>query len=329
MGINNMKNEIKFSVIIPVFNCGEALRKCIDSFLSQTFESFELILVNDGSDDAITLEILDSYDRTENRVKVFHKENGGCVDARRHGIRQAKGKYVTFADGDDFVRSDYFEVLSQVVCHKADYYVLNNYRRFPNQEPYVEKVLTTGYTDIQWVKDFILGAKAAAIWDKIFLREHFGEEVSIIPMNITHGDDIYINIKYLQNIDNPSIYIADEAVYYHLMQTQTSVCCQPASFEHLRESEVIYDAGLDYLTALGNADARAKKVFLDKIYLGLARTIGRLYRQKGMSKKIKQKFLSYRMFERIPLGGVSMKGIASRVLLKYHMFWLLSIIIKR
>lgn len=324
-----MKNKILFSVIIPAFNCGETLGKCIDSFLTQSFEDFEIILVDDGSDDAITLEILDYYDKAKNKVKVFRKDNGGCVDARRYGIQQAEGKYITFADGDDFVSSDYFEILSKVVRHKADYYVLNNYRCFPNQKPYVEKKLTTGYAEIQWVKDFILGARAAAIWDKIFLREHFGEEVSIIPMNITHGDDLYINIKYLQNINKPSIYIADEAIYYHFMQTQTSVCCKTVTFEHLSETEVIYDAGLAYLAKLDNTDDRAKKIFLDKIYLESARTIGKLYRQKGMTEKIKQKFSNYKMFKYVPLGGDSAKGFVSRMLLKYHMFWLLSLIIKR
>lgn len=94
------------SVIIPVYNAERYLRKCIDSVLNQSYDSLELILINDGSSDNSFL-ICEEYAQVNPNVKVAHTENMGVSSARNLGIRLCSGEYITFVDADDWVDSDY------------------------------------------------------------------------------------------------------------------------------------------------------------------------------------------------------------------------------
>lgn len=94
---------VKISVIVPVYNVEKYLRRCIDSILAQTFENFELILVDDGSSDG-SPAICDKYAKEDRRVKVIHKKNAGVSAARNDGIKKARGKFIYFCDSDDYIR---------------------------------------------------------------------------------------------------------------------------------------------------------------------------------------------------------------------------------
>lgn len=109
------------SIIVPVYNAKKYLSRCIDSILGQSFTNFELLLINDGSQDN-SGKICDGYAANDNRVRVFHKENGGVSAARNYGMDNATGKYVCFVDADDWVDKDYLKQLlpnaeeEMVVC---------------------------------------------------------------------------------------------------------------------------------------------------------------------------------------------------------------------
>src|SRR5574344_1932751 len=90
------------SIIVPVYQVENYIRQCVDSILAQTFTDFELILVDDGSKDE-SGRICDEYAKTDERVKVIHKENGGLSDARNRGLHQTIGNYFMFVDSDDYI----------------------------------------------------------------------------------------------------------------------------------------------------------------------------------------------------------------------------------
>lgn len=90
-----------FSVIIPVYKVENYLHKCVNSVLSQNYEDYEIILINDGSPDNCP-QICDEFAANDNRIKVIHKTNGGLSDARNAGIKAAKGEYLMFLDSDDY-----------------------------------------------------------------------------------------------------------------------------------------------------------------------------------------------------------------------------------
>ncbi len=109
-----MENGGLISVIIPVYNVEEYLRECIDSVLSQTYENYEIILVDDGSTDN-SGKICDGCAEKNNKVTVVHKENGGLSDARNTGLSLAKGEYIYFLDSDDYIIPETFAELVSVI----------------------------------------------------------------------------------------------------------------------------------------------------------------------------------------------------------------------
>lgn len=96
----------KISIIVPVYNAERYLRRCVDSILGQTFTDFEVLLIDDGSKDH-SGAICDEYAQQDDRVRVWHKENGGVSSARNVGLDNARGEWVTFVDSDDWVQKDW------------------------------------------------------------------------------------------------------------------------------------------------------------------------------------------------------------------------------
>lgn len=103
---------MKISVIVPVFNSSKYISRCIESVLNQTYNNFELILVDDGSVDD-SLSILKEYARKDKRIKVFTQKNSGPGVARNLGIAKATGDYIVFVDSDDYIDEEYFDLLSK------------------------------------------------------------------------------------------------------------------------------------------------------------------------------------------------------------------------
>lgn len=107
IGMNNMISHL-ISVIVPVYNTEKYLDECIQSILNQSFTDFELLLIDDGSTDR-SGAICDQYAAKDERVRVFHTENGGVSSARNVGLDEAKGEWIAFVDSDDWVKSLFLE----------------------------------------------------------------------------------------------------------------------------------------------------------------------------------------------------------------------------
>lgn len=114
--------ESILSIIVPVYNADGFLENCLQSIISQSFTSWECILVNDGSVDR-SAEICDSIASTDDRFRVIHKNNGGASSARNRGIVEARGKWITFIDADDFIGETFLKGLMQPILdgEKVDF----------------------------------------------------------------------------------------------------------------------------------------------------------------------------------------------------------------
>ena len=102
------------SIIVPVFNVEKYLRQCLDSILGQTFNQFEVIIVNDGSTDN-SGAICQEYEARDNRIVYLEKENGGVSEARNLGLDFATSEYIIFIDSDDWIEPTYVEVLYEKI----------------------------------------------------------------------------------------------------------------------------------------------------------------------------------------------------------------------
>ena len=123
---------MKFSVIIPVYNVEQYLQECIDSIINQTYQDYEVILVNDGSKDN-SGGICDRYAaQNPNKIFVYHKENQGALIARDYGIKKSSGDIVLFVDADDCLRNDALQVLYEKFKEHSCDLILFNYSVSPD-----------------------------------------------------------------------------------------------------------------------------------------------------------------------------------------------------
>ena len=124
------QQDIKISVIVPVYNEVKYLDECISSICRQTYSNLEIILVDDGSSSPCR-EMCDEYPMKDERIKVIHKENGGSLSARRRGIEEATGQYVSFVDSDDWIELDLYErVAAAILPRMPDMITYSNYYRW-------------------------------------------------------------------------------------------------------------------------------------------------------------------------------------------------------
>lgn len=173
-------SNIQFSIIVPVYKVERYLTQCVDSILNQDFDSFEIILVDDGSPDGCP-QICDKYAAGSDRVKVVHKPNGGLSDARNAGLEHAKGIYVTFVDSDDFWKGR--DVLSGVWCiitknNYPDVVVSDFYKYYDTTDNYVAPPVVSdesynGRTKLEILKYLYFGQSdmKMAAWQKFVRRE--------------------------------------------------------------------------------------------------------------------------------------------------------------
>ncbi len=103
---------MKFSIIVAVYNVEKYLKKCLDSLVGQTHKDLEIILIDDGSKDE-SLAICQAYAEKDQRIRVFHKENGGQSSARNLGLQHVTGDYILFVDSDDFIEKETCEIFAK------------------------------------------------------------------------------------------------------------------------------------------------------------------------------------------------------------------------
>ena len=129
--------KYKISVIIPVYKVEDYLERCIQSILNQTYETWECILVDDGSPDSCP-EICDMYAAKDNRICVIHQKNQGVSVARNCGLQMATGDIVTFVDSDDWLEKDAFETMNQLWTEDKDVIIFEFYEGDENNKQEVK-----------------------------------------------------------------------------------------------------------------------------------------------------------------------------------------------
>lgn len=111
----------KISIILPVYNSEEFIKRTLDSLITQTYKNIEILCINDGSSDN-SLNILNEYSKKDNRIKIFSQANSGPAKARNTGLANATGEYLMFCDSDDYYEPDMVEVMTKAITeHDVDF----------------------------------------------------------------------------------------------------------------------------------------------------------------------------------------------------------------
>lgn len=193
-----------FSVIVPVYKVEKYLPQCIESILAQTYEDFELILVDDGSPDNCPT-ICDEYKKRDKRIKVVHKGNGGSVSARKAGLHLAKGEYICFVDGDDFVSEDMLSTYEKVLIDGKTDIICTGYSEYHNEDKIiaVPQKIVQGFYDKNKLQSEIHPQMLSTqpfynfyvnptVWTKCFRKSLCEDANANIPDNISLGDDVAV-----------------------------------------------------------------------------------------------------------------------------------------
>lgn len=179
------------SVIIPVYNAQDGIKRCVDSLLNQSFKDFEIILLNDGSKDN-SLKILKEYESKYGFIRVIDKQNEGVAVTRNKGILLAEGEYTMFMDNDDFVDSDYIETFYQAIHEKNLDLVIGGYKRV-NQDNQI--IFSQNIQQSEWSKYIIM-----APWAKIY-RTEFLKTNNLEFFDYGIGEDIIFNLAAYKATD--------------------------------------------------------------------------------------------------------------------------------
>lgn len=202
----------KISVIVPVYNVEQFIKKCIDSIRLQSYSNLEIILVDDGSTDASS-QICDEYAQIDERICVLHRKNEGPSSARNAGLDAATGEYIAFIDSDDYIAENYFEVLLQVLKETSVEMSLVRYQSVDEENNYrmnVETFLDDGTVSVhsgtevintRYRKDTLI---YVVVWGKLFKRDVWRQ--LRYPEGCFHEDerverDLYSRINNFASVD--------------------------------------------------------------------------------------------------------------------------------
>lgn len=230
----------EISILVPVYNVEKYISKCIKSILEQSFKNFELILVNDGSTDK-SLDICKKFELIDSRIRIINKKNGGLSSARNTGIENAKGKYIIFIDGDDYIHYQMIELLYKgaTICN-ADISMCDFLK--------VKEDQTINMKDLNYKhNDNIIYSSQEAL-NKLYTSENVK---FIIACNKLYKKSLFNNLRY----DIGKIH-EDEFIIHKLLFKSKKICYIPKKlYYYLQHDKSITNTSfnigrLDYLDAL-------------------------------------------------------------------------------
>ena len=206
-------NTCLFSIIIPVYNDEKNIHRCINSVLSQDFQNFECLIINDGSIDNCA-SICDEYASNDKRLHVFHKKNEGVSQTRQFGINHAKGDYSFFLDSDDWIEPFFLSAIyEKLVKNKVDILFMDFFEETSaGKEKYV--VQNPFSTDIETIIRLVLEGKLySCLWNVVINKYFYSINKINFTKNINYGEDTLFILEMLLN--NPIIGYLEESFYHH------------------------------------------------------------------------------------------------------------------
>lgn len=202
---------MKLSIVIPVYQVENTLRRCVESVVRQTFDDYEVILIDDGSTDH-SPTLCDALAEEDRHIRVIHQRNGGLSSARNAGIEAAQGEYITFVDSDDYLGDGTIAILMSRLGAHPDMDILEYpvFWHHGSKEGHILKFGIGEYTDMDeyWLKG--KGYAHAYAWNKIYRRQLF-EKVRFPERRLF--EDVYTMPWLLAHAHR--IGTTEEGIYYY------------------------------------------------------------------------------------------------------------------
>lgn len=216
----------KISIVVAVYNAEKTLKKCVESLLNQTYNNIEIILVNDCSKDN-SLDICNEYSKANDNVKVISNDrNSGVSATRNNGINNSTGEYICFVDSDDYVESNYIEVL---------YYYYQKYNTVPicgfvyhDEYNHAKPVKYSWSGDeglVSLGEAFKLKSELylTALWNKLFDRRLIIDKNIKFDINISVGEDLRFSVEYFDKNNISEVSVLKSPLYHYMKLSDNSL----------------------------------------------------------------------------------------------------------
>ena len=216
------------SVIIPVYNCEQYLAKCIQSLLEQSYQDFEVVLVNDGSTDS-SGRLCDEYAQNDSRFQVIHIENSGPSHARNEGIRNCKGDLIFFLDSDDFLHKNTFQLLLSTYNTTGAELVIGDFSKVINNKPTPSGHLDVFTSDtlldhediLKYVSKYLSAPNKFPLltqsWGRLFKTSIIKDNEIYFDTSLRTFEDVAFNFHYLKYVKE--IFFVNKSLYNLLIHT--------------------------------------------------------------------------------------------------------------
>ena len=201
--------EIKISVIIPVYNVEKYIRQCLESVINQTLKNIEIIVVNDGTKDN-SMKIAEEY-LSDKRIRIINKENGGQSSARNAGMREAKGKYICFIDSDDFIEKTMMEELYNKIEETNSDVVESGISLYDNKTHKIKERENKKYS-YTGKGSYLWGEYTTEVCNKIYKKDFLIANNIFFEEGMIHEDDLF-TIRILFSTDK--IEKTEKSFYYY------------------------------------------------------------------------------------------------------------------
>ena len=269
------------SVIVPVYKVEGYLTYCVESIRNQTYQNLEIILVDDGSPDACS-SICDEFAKHDQRIKVFHKKNGGLSDARNYGIARATGTYLAFVDGDDWLEPDMYEVLVHAAEEsRADIVICGYYEEYLKQISKVRQIDNSFGNINELIKLLIYGGINDGVWNKLYRKTCFDE--MLFPKGHVF-EDISIMYKIFLKANRVSCITKP---LYHYRRERNHAITQTYSMANLIDFWLAHKSRYDYFLQDDrfNTDNIIMEKLQDHCVVAIARTWRWCYETKARERQ--------------------------------------------
>lgn len=272
------------SVIVPIYMIDRYVGLCIESILNQTYKNLEIILVDDGSKDRCP-EICDLYKRKDERIKVIHKPNGGLVSARKAGLQQSNGEYVSYVDGDDWIGPGFIEGLytaastsnADMVCAGFTRDLFSRSASFTNTLPsgiYEGEKLTELRKNMASTGIYFRPGISTYVWNKLFKREILLDPQIRVDNRISIGEDGAVAYPALLSCSRVAVI---DNVAYHYRQREDSMLKQNSGYSaEAQKLRYLYDYLMQWAEKTPQ-EMRIKAQIVDYVlHIAIMRSGGRL-----------------------------------------------------
>lgn len=221
-----MNNPVLLSIIIPIYNKGKYIAKCLSSIIRQSYGCFEIIIINDGSTDD-SEDVIQKFQIMDERIKLYSYSNGGVSVARNRGISMAQGKYIMFIDADDWIESGYLQrIMVYVERSDADIYIWGITKQIADKDQVLSPLMngTMQRRDFfrSFVKEQYMSRKGlyGYVSNKLLRRDIIQKYGLYFNEEIKQLEDYDFFLNYYRYIER--ICVFDETGYHYVMGTEYS-----------------------------------------------------------------------------------------------------------